>query len=123
MGNEPLTKHLSYLRQVALWFIIVLALVQISLGSYGIWYELTETPSYARVVMASMVAVGGILALSVVPLRYRMPSVARISTVVGGLMGLAVGFPAFALVPLLLTLLGFLTYSRPRAGRELATDS
>lgn len=123
MGNEPLPKQWGYLRQVALRFIIVLALLQISLGSYMIWFDLTEGPSVARLVRASMVAFGGILALSVVPLRYRMPSVARISTVVGGLMGLAVGFPLYALFPLLLALLGFLTYSRPRVERAAVADS
>ena len=123
MGNEPLPKQWSYLRHVALRLIIVLALVQISLGSYMIWFDLIEGPSVARLVRASMVAVGGILALSVVPLRYRMPSVARFSTVVGGLMGLAVGFPLYALFPILLTLLGLLTYSRPPVKRTAVTDS
>jgi hypothetical protein len=115
LGNKPLPKQWSYLRQVALRFIIVLALLQISLGSYGIWFDLT--------LRASVVTAGGILALSVVPLRYRMPSVSRFATVVGGVMGLAVGFPLYALFPFLLALLGFITYSRPRAERELATDS
>ena len=115
MGNEPLPKQWSYLRQVALRFIIVLALLQISLGSYMIWFDLTLMPSVATV--------GGILALSVVPLQYRMPLVARISTVTGGLMGLALGHPAFLLAPVLLAALGLLTYSRPRVERAAVADS
>ena len=109
---------------MCLRFIIVLALVQIRFGSYAIWYELTLTGSLniKLLVAACMITVGGILALSVVPLRYRAPSVARTSTVIGGLMGLAVGHPGYLLVPFLLAVLGLLTYSRPPVGRDLVTD-
>ena len=86
-----------YLREAFLRLQVILALLLVSLGAYGVWSETrVEDPSFVRLGLAVATGSGGLLALLGI-LR-----LGRVVTVTGSLMGFAVGHPGYLLIPILL---------------------
>lgn len=93
----------------------ILALVQTSLGAYGVWFELSGAGDPGRLLMAALAAAGGTLAFAAALVRRQRLAASRVLTFVGGVMGLALGHPGYLAPPVLLMLASLF----PRAGSGL----